>query len=224
MFDFLTAALVRRMLLSICVASSLAFLVLTGLVIKDKLRTTDFNLTVKLQDRVPTRIDPKLVDIVDLGSMEVQTVLICIALFFIPVPKKVKGLLAIAYIVGLAVTLLGKNFLPQPAPPFLFQRGAMGIAFPSSHVQVDASYPSGHTYRVIFLSALLTGSWLVSKKHNLIHLGIAVLSILFATLVLLGLIVLGKHWSTDVFGGIFLSISLVSATLLVFHHQPHKSL
>jgi membrane-associated phospholipid phosphatase len=207
----------KKILLSTWIACIVGFSLLTGLVIKDRLRSVDFAATVKLQDKIPKRFDDNLVHAIDLGSMEVQTTIIVIALFLAPISKKIKLALAVAYVAGLVVTLLGKNFLPQPAPPFLLQRGAMGFSFPSSHVQVDASYPSGHTYRVVFLASLLSGTYLVSEKRSKIHLGLALKSITFSVVVMIGLVLLGKHWASDIGGGIFLAAGLVSGALHFFH-------
>ncbi len=217
---YLSNITIHRIILSTWIVCTLGFILLTGLVIKDRLRTADFALTVKLQDKIPKKVDDNLVHLIDLGSMEVQTILIALALFFAPVSKKVKGVIAIAYIVGLAITLLGKSFLPQPAPAFSLQRGAAGFAFPSSHVQVAASYPSGHTYRVIFLSSLILGSALVAVRRRAILLVLSLLSIGFSTLVLMGLVLLGKHWVSDIIGGLFLATGLVSASLLL--HTSHS--
>ncbi len=197
------------------IASTIAFLILTGFVIKDHLRSTDFALTVKLQDKVSPRFDNKFVTIVDFGSMEIQTILIIAAILLAPISKKTKLFLGGAYVVGLIVTLLGKNFLPQPAPPFLLQRGTTGFMFPSSHVQVDASYPSGHTFRVMYLFAVVAGTALVAKIRTTLHLALSALSFASATLVMTGLVLLGKHWTTDVLGGIFLALGLVSSCLLL---------
>lgn len=210
---------IPKILLTIWLGSLLGFLILTGLVIKDRLRSLDFDVTVKLQDKIPPRFDDNLVHLIDFGSMEVQTTLIVIALLLAPVSKRIKLMLAGAYVAGLVITLMGKNFLPQPAPPFLLQRGSIGFAFPSSHVQVDASYPSGHTFRVMFLSALLIGSYLVSRTRTWLHLFLAMTSLKIATLILIGLILLGKHWMTDVLGGIFLAIGLVSGCLWLSKQQ-----
>lgn len=211
----LTPSLVKKILLTTWVLCTLGFLILTGLVIKDRLRGGDFAMTVKLQDRLSKRFDSHFVTIVDLGSMEIQTLLIVAALLLAPISKKTKLILAVAYIAGLAVTLLGKSFLPQPAPPFLLQRGTTGISFPSSHVQVDASYPSGHTFRVMFLASLVCGTYLATNRRTFLHLGLSLLSVAFAILVMTGLILLGKHWSSDVIGGIFLASGLVSFCLLL---------
>ncbi len=193
--------------------AAFGFLLLTGLVIKDRVRKLDFDLTVKLQDKISKRFDDEFVTLVDLGSMEIQTTLIILVILAAPVSKKLKTLLAVAYIAGLCITLLGKSFLPQPAPPFLLQRGTMGFLFPSSHVQVDASYPSGHTYRVVFLASLVAGLSLLVEQRTKVHVTLVVVTTALAGLILLGLVLLGKHWTTDVLGGIFLAVTLVAGSL-----------
>lgn len=209
----------RFLTLAVLVAT-LVFGVVTLAVIKDILRPSDFKLTVKLQDKFPARFDDNIVLLVDLGSMEVQGFLFLLALALLPLQARTKIGIVALYGLGLAVVLLGKHVIPQPAPPYMFQRGDQGLAFPSMHVQVESSYPSGHTYRVIFLTSLLLFTWISTgmKKYFALLCGIG--SALLALMVMIGLVVLGKHWLTDLIGGGSLAILLAGMIFVVL--PEHK--
>jgi hypothetical protein len=160
--------------LFIAITSAIGFLTLTGLVSAGRLHKVDFDLTVKLQDKFPKNLDDNVAVLIDFGAMEIQAIMFISILLLLPLAKETKLLLMIVYIVGLAVTVVGKAYLPHPAPPYMFQRGNQGLSFPGLHVQVDSSYPSGHTYRVVFLAMLCLSSLAVSaKKITFAHATVA---------------------------------------------------
>lgn len=216
----------RPLLSLVSVLTVLICLGVTGLVIKDRLRQLDFDLTVKLQGRFPQRLDDTIALVVDLGSMEVQGIVLLGVLLFLPLSNKRKVALLLSYGIGLALVLVGKHLIPQPAPPYMFQRGNQGLAFPSLHVQVDSSYPSGHTYRVVFFAYLLVCTWIGSDKKQAVLLAGVLGSTMLACLVMLGLVVLGKHWVTDLIGGAGLAMLLVGGVFLLRMptHGTKKSL
>ncbi len=76
--------------------------------------------------------------------------------------------------------------------------------------ELEASYPSSHTMlaMVICLSSFLIGKYYVKKKEFLMgfHIG----TILLMLLLVFGRILSGVHWISDILGGIFISITLVS--------------
>lgn len=187
--------------ISLCLL--LAFALLSLMIDRGGLRTTDFNLTVRLQDNFPVRLDDNLAVLVDLASMEIQALVLAVTLLILPLSKREKLTLGLLYGIGLAVVLLGKQLLHHPAPPFLFQRAAAGLPFPTMHVQVEYSYPSGHTYRAVFLTVVLLAAGIRQRRPLLVGGGL--LALLLTGLIMVGLIVLGKHWTTDVLGSIALA-------------------
>ncbi len=175
----------------------------------------DFNVLVRLQDRTPHFVDNPLATIVDLGSMEIQGFILLIAVWLLPVKKRVKILIFTSYCVGLGMILVGKTYLAHPAPPYMFHRGNAGLSFPSLHVQVQSSYPSGHTYRTVFLASLLSAQWLIQVNRQKRKTVVVIASILLALLTMTGMVILGKHWVSDVVGGGLLAVGVVSGVYAV---------
>lgn len=190
------------------------FSVWTLLVSSDRIDQLDFDTTVRIQDRFPERFDDTLASLVDLGSMEVQGLLLLFLLWRLPLQKRTKGLLLCGYCAGLAIVLVGKTFLSHPAPPYMFHRGNEGLSFPSLHVQVDSSYPSGHSYRTVFFATVAVFGAVVQRRRSLALYSIVVVATILGTLIPFGLVVLGKHWMTDVIGGTLLASGIASAGFL----------
>ncbi len=176
---------------------------------------TDFDLTVRLQDNVIPRFDNELAYFVDLGSMEFMTLLLLGITTVLPTKKRYKLAIILAYLLGLVLVWVGKETLHHPAPPFLFHRGGSGLHFPSSYVQIQYSYPSGHTYRTFFVVTLLIATLAQAKHHLAVKLGIALMCSLAAVGLVIALIVLGKHWTTDVIGGASLAVAFASGASLL---------
>lgn len=184
-------------------------LTITGFVLMGRLANVDFNLMVKIQDHIPHRFDVMLTNVIEFGSLEVTTILVAILLVLLHLSKRVKLLIVTLYVVGLVVVLSGKLFISHPAPPFMFQRNVeTSINFPSTHVQIESSFPSGHSYRSSFVLGLLI-LWVLTQKRKTswkAFIPVIVLPIFLALWI--ALIVLGKHWVTDVAAGISLGFTL----------------
>ena len=77
---------------------------------------------------------------------------------------------------------------------------------------LEASYPSSHTLMTICLCG---SSIIVNKKlfNNKITKFMNILSLVIVMITVIGRLISGVHWFTDIIGGIFISIAL----LMTFH-------
>lgn len=209
------------------------FALFTIVVRTDALRQFDFNTTVRLQDDIPLSVDGFFSALSLVGRFEYTFVFLLIFLAvsapvahvwllsnktsrFTHYVLKIVGGIAVIGLFGFAhvIEIIGKSFLNQPGPPRMFLRSQF-LDFPGLHVFTEASYPSGHSMRVVFLAILIGVTIYVSKKLNkptklVISLGITG----FVFLMLLSRISLGEHWTTDVIGGALLGASFAFFSLL----------
>ena len=79
---------------------------------------------------------------------------------------------------------------------------------------LEASYPSSHTLMTICLCG---SSIILNKKllNNKITRVIDVLSLVIILITVIGRLISGVHWFTDIIGGIFISIALLMTLFLI---------
>jgi undecaprenyl-diphosphatase len=130
--------------------------------------------------------------------------------------RKILGLIAFG-LFGLAhiVEIIGKTFLSQPGPPHMFLRTKeLASEFPGLYIHTDASYPSGHALRVIFLSTMIVFIILKSKKvPTYLKYFLIAATVMYCFLMVVSRVSLGEHWTTDVVGGSFLGLSFAFISL-----------
>lgn len=191
------------------------FALFTLIVREDMLRRFDFNTTVRLQDNTPVRFDDFFSLLSVIGRFEFSIVMLILILVFY---KKLTGFIVIG-LFGFAhvIELIGKSILSQPGPPHMFLRTThLSFDFPGLHIHTDASYPSGHSLRVVFLLILLVLLvWKNKKIPAFLKYMVAGISGSYTFFMLLSRVSLGEHWTTDVVGGVLLGISFAFFSLLL---------
>ncbi len=205
----------KRALILITVSGCVLFIfyAFSFLVKSERLHNFDFDMTVRLSDKIPRRFDPYFSVLSLTGSFHITIVflLILLALKRRLLPFLVVGTFMLSHL----VEVLGKSFLHHPPPPFMFFRYDLGFQFPALYVETGNSYPSGHAMRMMFL--LVVGVWILFGLKKLkIQTKYIIFAgfLLYACLMLLSRIVLGEHWTSDVIGGSILGASFGTLSLL----------
>jgi len=212
--------------------SALGFLAVTIAVRADMLRSLDFDLTVRIQNAVPHKLDEYFIA---LGTFaKFQVIVPAMVLFLLVMRRWVLAVTSLGLLfLGHVLEIVGKEILFQPPPPFMFYRHPTDFVFPDLHVFDVSSYPSGHSLRAVFVTiTLFAVIWTSPRIPMLVKLGLGAVLAGFAILTMFSRVSLGEHWSTDVAGGFFLGLMIAAVnvmfvlwktTTLKTNHSNHSS-
>jgi undecaprenyl-diphosphatase len=111
--------------------------------------------------------------------------------------------------VDAALLVTGAYFVLVLAIYVLFDKVVINCRPVLEDGKLEASYPSSHTVLALCVmgaAALLAGRWLKGRALGLVRLG----CVLFMAVMVIGRLLSGVHWFTDILGGILLSAALIS--------------
>jgi undecaprenyl-diphosphatase len=197
---------------------------------KDRFKQINFDVTVRLQDKMPKRLDSYWEDLTFFAEPVPSVVLIglltLVALFDIKKMKLRPTALIIPLLFGLVVfsEIYGKAKVESPAPPFFMLKNPTTI-FPKFFVQEQFSYPSGHAARSLF-AAIITVylARRYTKNYQTLSL-IATCSLSLAALISVAKVYLGQHWLSDVLGGYLVALAFGSfAGVLLWENETREKI
>ena len=194
------------------------FVLFSYTVAKETWQRFDFDLTVKLQDRIPRTYDELLSELSFIGSAEVTVGLAGILALWYLIRLKFWGF--VGWLLIFPATffeVFGKLMVFHPGPPVLFHRTVVATHLPSFYIHTNFSYPSGHMTRTMFLTTVLIVLAIVYIKNTFIKCGIILSLLGFSGMMFFTRIYLGEHWFSDVLGGTLLGLSsgLFTAVLIL---------
>lgn len=190
------------------------------LVDKNLFRQFDFDMTVRLQDNIPHKLDKVFSIFSDFGIFEIMIVLVLILMIIFFFKKKIMAGLAVFGLFGgfHVIEIFGKTVVEQLPPPQFMLRTDHLMEFPQFHIRQEFSYPSGHSGRAFFLSTILIIMILQNKKFSpFVKLSLCGLLAVYDFAMIISRVYLGEHWTTDIVGGAILGVAfaLITGSFLV---------
>lgn len=208
----------RYLVLSLGVVLVFSFTLFSRFVKLGGMKTADFAITVKVQERIDNSSRLRLArftgEVMEGATFFASPMVASIGMLFLTMltalsRKKWRWMaLAIPILFGLMTLaeIYGKSVVHHPAPPFFLLKNPTTI-FPKYYIQEDYSYPSGHAARAIFLGITLFSYFYfhtsLFKKYN-VKLLTTIGIVSYVCLIAVSRIYLGHHWASDVLAGLLL--------------------
>lgn len=200
----------RLVFLSLSISLLFVFALFSRVIKQGALKDFDFAVTIKLQDRIPSRFD-RLWEIIALGGSPLLTSIIVVGITLRQfhtqrktLAKLTAFLIPFGFFFVILAEIYGKTVVAHPSP-FFFLVKNVAADLPKYYIQSEFSYPSGHAARSSFIATLIY--LLVVPQNWKRRLFIATLSAGYILAVALAKIYLGHHWFSDVLGGGTLGIA-----------------
>lgn len=202
----------NRKILIISVLCFLLFVGFSFLVHKNLFTHFDFDMTVRLQDHLPRKVDGPFSFLSYLGNFEITGILL---LLFLILRKKWNGIIIFFSFAFFHIfELYGKTFVNHLPPPHFMLRTQTLDNFPQFYVSTQNSYPSGHSARALFVTTILGFFvWKSEKIRSAQKIIIFIILSLYDLVMLISRIYLGEHWMSDIIGGCFLGVTFALFSL-----------
>lgn len=229
----------RKLLLLLAMLFIFCFTLLSRFVKLGGMKTADFAITVKVQERIDNSSRLRLArftgEVMEGATFFASPMVASIAMLFLTMlsalfRKKWKWMaLAIPILFGLMTLaeIYGKSVVHHPAPPFFLLKNPTTV-FPKYYVWEDYSYPSGHAARSVFLGITLfyylaSHTSFFKKFHTKIGILAGIGGYVF--LIAVSRIYLGHHWFSDVIGGLMIGAGsglLTQSILLPYNTKRNE--
>lgn len=220
----------KIILLLFALLSLFSFLVLSKYEDRSFMRTLDFSVTVKVQEKIDSLSHLRLKSLIDtsmtgatfFASPEFTSVVIILLTGWALFDWKKKKfhlralVIPVAFVVIVFVELYGKSIVHHPSPPFSMIKHATSI-FPANYINEQFSYPSGHAARAVFASLIFYILFILHNPLDNKTRRLFVISglLFYIFIVSISRIYLGHHWFSDVVGGLFLGLGAFCIVVLL---------